>query len=279
MIVAQTRDGKAVTAKDLKADGAMAVLLKDALAPNLVQTLEGSPAFVHGGPFANIAHGCNSVMATRLGAEAGRRGGDRGRLRRRSWRGEVHRHQVPVGRADAVLRGGRGDGAGAEDAWRRGAQRAGHGRTSRRSSAGWPTWRGMSRTWGNSVCRWWSAVNHFTSDTEAEFAAIRDAMARRGWRRSPARTGRDGSAGAEALARAVSRQIDAGQGGVPAAVSDGPEARRQDPHHRAEDLPRRRTSRCPTRWRGGWRASRRPASATCRCASPRRSTASPPIRR
>src|SRR3984957_1367884 len=62
MIVAQTRDGKAVTAKDIKADGAMAVLLKDALAPNLVQTLEGSPAFVHGGPFANIAHGCNSVM-------------------------------------------------------------------------------------------------------------------------------------------------------------------------------------------------------------------------
>ena len=52
---------------DLKADGAMAVLLKDALAPNLVQTLEGSPALVHGGPFANIAHGCNSVMATRLG--------------------------------------------------------------------------------------------------------------------------------------------------------------------------------------------------------------------
>ena len=67
MIVAQKRDGTAVTAKDLKADGAMAVLLKDALAPNLVQTLEGSPAFVHGGPFANIAHGCNSVMATRLG--------------------------------------------------------------------------------------------------------------------------------------------------------------------------------------------------------------------
>src|SRR5271165_1490202 len=67
MIVAQKRDGTAVTAKDLKADGAMAVLLKDALAPNLVQTLEGSPALVHGGPFANIAHGCNSVMATRLG--------------------------------------------------------------------------------------------------------------------------------------------------------------------------------------------------------------------
>src|SRR4051794_40548572 len=66
IVVAQKRDGTLVTAKDLKADGAMAVLLKEALAPNLVQTLEGSPAFVHGGPFANIAHGCNSVMATRL---------------------------------------------------------------------------------------------------------------------------------------------------------------------------------------------------------------------
>ncbi len=64
MIVGQTRAGENVTARDLKADGAMAVLLRDALAPNLVQTLEGSPALVHGGPFANIAHGCNSVIAT-----------------------------------------------------------------------------------------------------------------------------------------------------------------------------------------------------------------------
>ena len=67
MIVGQTREGRSVTAADLKADGAMAVLLRDAFAPNLVQTIEGSPALVHGGPFANIAHGCNSVMATRLG--------------------------------------------------------------------------------------------------------------------------------------------------------------------------------------------------------------------
>jgi formate--tetrahydrofolate ligase len=67
VIVAERRDGSAVTARDLKADGAMAALLRDALMPNLVQTLEGSPALVHGGPFANIAHGCNSVMATRLG--------------------------------------------------------------------------------------------------------------------------------------------------------------------------------------------------------------------
>jgi formate--tetrahydrofolate ligase len=64
IVVAYTRDRKPVRAADLKANGAMTVLLKEALAPNLVQTLEGTPAFIHGGPFANIAHGCNSVLAT-----------------------------------------------------------------------------------------------------------------------------------------------------------------------------------------------------------------------
>ena len=66
IIVAYNYQGEAVTAEQLKANGAMAVLLKDALKPNLVQTLEGTPAFVHGGPFANIAHGCNSVIATKM---------------------------------------------------------------------------------------------------------------------------------------------------------------------------------------------------------------------
>ncbi|MCR5784731.1 MAG: formate--tetrahydrofolate ligase [Eubacterium sp.] len=66
MIVGYTYDDKPVTASDLKAEGAMAALLKDALKPNLVQTLEGTPAFIHGGPFANIAHGCNSVTATKM---------------------------------------------------------------------------------------------------------------------------------------------------------------------------------------------------------------------
>ncbi len=67
IVIGYTRAMKPVTARELGADGAMAALLRDALAPNLVQTLEGSPAFVHGGPFANIAHGCSSVMATRAG--------------------------------------------------------------------------------------------------------------------------------------------------------------------------------------------------------------------
>ncbi len=71
IVVAYTYDGKPVTAADLKAQGAMAALLKDALKPNLVQTLEGTPAFIHGGPFANIAHGCNSVMATKIAMKLG----------------------------------------------------------------------------------------------------------------------------------------------------------------------------------------------------------------
>lgn len=65
MVIAYKRSGVAITAKDLDATGAMALLLKDAIKPNLVQTLENTPAFIHGGPFANIAHGCNSVMATK----------------------------------------------------------------------------------------------------------------------------------------------------------------------------------------------------------------------
>ena len=71
MVVAYTYDGKPVTASDLKAEGAMAALLKDAIKPNLVQTLEHTPAFVHGGPFANIAHGCNSVQATETALKLG----------------------------------------------------------------------------------------------------------------------------------------------------------------------------------------------------------------
>ncbi len=71
MIVGYTYDEQPVTAGDLKAAGAMAALLKDAIKPNLVQTLEGTPAFIHGGPFANIAHGCNSVMATRMALKIG----------------------------------------------------------------------------------------------------------------------------------------------------------------------------------------------------------------
>ena len=71
IIVGYTKENKPITAKDLKADGALTVLLKDAIEPNLVQSLEYTPAIVHGGPFANIAHGCNSVISTKLALKLG----------------------------------------------------------------------------------------------------------------------------------------------------------------------------------------------------------------
>ena len=71
IVIGYNKDGKEVTARDLKAEGAMAVLLHDAILPNLVQTLEGNPAIIHGGPFANIAHGCNSVIATNAAMKLG----------------------------------------------------------------------------------------------------------------------------------------------------------------------------------------------------------------
>src|SRR4029078_8624492 len=78
IVVGATREKKPVTARDLEADGAMTVLLRDALAPNLVQTLEHAPAFVHGGPFANIAHRCSSVIATRAALRLADYGGTEG---------------------------------------------------------------------------------------------------------------------------------------------------------------------------------------------------------
>ena len=134
----------------------MAVLLKDALAPNLVQTLEGSPAFVHGGPFANIAHGCNSVMATRLAlkladvtvTEAGF-GADLGAekfldIKCRS-AGLKPSCAVVVATVRALKM--HGGVAGPISA----------ARMSPRCSAASPTWRDMWRTSASSACRWWSA--------------------------------------------------------------------------------------------------------------------------
>ena len=114
-----TYDGEPVTARQLNAVGAMAALLKDAIKPNLVQTLDGTPAFVHGGPFANIAHGCSSVTATRMAmrvadyavTEAGF-GADLGAEKFLD---------IKCRAADCAGRGGRrGDGARAENARRRG---------------------------------------------------------------------------------------------------------------------------------------------------------------
>jgi formate--tetrahydrofolate ligase len=104
IIAAYTCAGSPITAHDLKAEGAMAALLKDALKPNLVQTLEGTPAFIHGGPFANIAHGCNSITPTRMALKAGRLCCYRGGLCRRPRRGEVSGYQMPYGWIETIRR-------------------------------------------------------------------------------------------------------------------------------------------------------------------------------
>ena len=146
IIVGYTRERKPVRAKDLKAHGAMTALLKEAIAPNLVQTLEGTPAFIHGGPFANIAHGCNSVIGDHHRAQARRLCRHRSRLRRRSRRREIHRHQVPQGRPRARLRGAGRHHPRAQDAWRGARRPTSRRKTSRRWRPAWPTWRAMSRT-------------------------------------------------------------------------------------------------------------------------------------
>jgi formate--tetrahydrofolate ligase len=209
MIVGQTRDHRNITAADLKADGAMSVLLRDAVAPNLVQTLEGTPALVHGGPFANIAHGCNSVMATRLGlkladvvvTEAGF-GADLGgekfldikcrsaalkpscavvvaSVRALKMHGGVARDQLGQENVPAVKRGIANLQRHVEN----------------------------MQKFGLPVV---VGVNHFNSDTDAEFVAVHDAMAALGIEAISCTHWADGGAGAEALARAVANRIDTG---------------------------------------------------------------------
>ena len=210
IIVGQTRDGAAVTSRDLKADGAMAVLLRDALAPNLVQTLEGSPALVHGGPFANIAHGCNSVVATRLGlsladvavTEAGF-GADLGAekfcdIKCRA-AGLSPSACVVVATVRALkMHGGLAKAdLGREDLP---ALRAGLPNLLRHVE--------NMRKFGLPVV---VALNSFTSDTEAEIALVRDALAALGTEAVPCTHWADGAAGASALAEAVERLIAGGQ--------------------------------------------------------------------
>lgn len=207
--VASRRDGSAVTARDLQADGAMAALLRDAFAPNLVQTLEGSPALIHGGPFANIAHGCNSVMATRLGlkladivvTEAGF-GADLGgekfldikcpsagltpscavvvaTLRALKMHGGVVKAELAQEDVGAVARGMINLVRHVENL----------------------------RKFGLPVV---VALNSFASDTSAEFAVVREAMGARGIETVVCTHWTDGAVGTEALGRAVVACIESG---------------------------------------------------------------------
>ncbi len=121
--VGSTYDGEPVTAEQLRAAGSMAVLLKETIKPNLVQTLEGQPAFVHCGPFANIAHGNNSVVADRVALKLARLRRDRERLRLRHGHGEVLRHRLPARRPAPGRRRARRDGQGAEAPRRRPGRR------------------------------------------------------------------------------------------------------------------------------------------------------------
>ena len=209
IIVAYRRDKSPVFARDLKADGAMAVLLKDAIQPNLVQTLENNPAFVHGGPFANIAHGCNSVMATttalKLGdyvvTEAGF-GADLGAEKffdikcRKAGLKPAATVIVATVRAMKMNGGVKKEDLGQEniEAVKKGCANLGR-HIENMKQFGVP-----------AVV----AINHFHSDTEAEIAAVKEFVASMGEEAILCRHWAEGSAGIEELAHKVVQLAESG---------------------------------------------------------------------
>ena len=209
IIVGYTRDRKPVYCRDLKADGAMAVLLKDAMQPNLVQTLENNPAFVHGGPFANIAHGCSSVAATRTAlkladyvvTEAGF-GADLGAEKffdikcRKAGLAPDAVVIVATVRAMKMNGGVKKDDLGAEDvdAVARGCANLGRHIENVRS-------------FGVPAI---VAINHFVTDTDAEIQAVKDHVAGMGCEAVVCRHWAEGSAGITELAERVAEIADSG---------------------------------------------------------------------
>lgn len=211
IIVAYRRDKSPVYARDIKADGAMAVLLKDAMQPNLVQTLENNPAFVHGGPFANIAHGCNSVIATTTAlkcadyvvTEAGF-GADLGAEKfmnikcRKAGLAPSVVVVVATVRAMKMNGGVAKSDLGAENVE---AVRAGCPNLGRHIE--------NMKGFGVPVV---VAINHFVSDTEAEIAAVKDYVAGQGSEAILSTHWADGSEGAIDLATRVAAIADEGAG-------------------------------------------------------------------
>jgi len=209
IVVAARRDRTPITCRDLKADGAMTVLLKDAMQPNLVQTLENNPAFVHGGPFANIAHGCNSVIATttalRLAdfvvTEAGF-GADLGAEKffdikcRKAGLKPAAAVIVATVRALKMNGGVARSDLGAENvnAVQKGCANLG---------------RHISNVKGFGVPVV-VAINHFVSDTEDEIAAVRTYVEEHGSEAFLCRHWAEGSKGIEALAVRVAQLADSG---------------------------------------------------------------------
>ncbi|HEY0125195.1 MAG TPA: formate--tetrahydrofolate ligase [Rhizobium sp.] len=210
IIIGYRRDRTPVYARDLKADGAMAVLLKDAMQPNLVQTLENNPALVHGGPFANIAHGCNSVIATRTAlkladyvvTEAGF-GADLGAEKffdikcRKAGLSPDAAVIVATVRALKMNGGVKKDDLGQEnvEALVKGCANLGRHLAN-------------VRKFGVPVV---VAINHFVSDTEAEIEAVKDYVARLGAEAILCRHWAEGSAGIEDLAYKVVELAESGQ--------------------------------------------------------------------
>ena len=210
IVIAETRDRKLVTLKDVKATGAMTVLLKDALQPNLVQTLEGNPALIHGGPFANIAHGCNSVIATRAGlrladytvTEAGF-GADLGAEKfldikcRQAGISPSAVVIVATVRALKMHGGVNKKDLGSENI---GALEKGFANLARHVT--------NVRNFGLPVV---VAVNHFYADTDAEHAKLRELCSEKlGIEAITCKHWADGGAGAEHLAHAVVRLAEGG---------------------------------------------------------------------
>ena len=206
MIVGQRRDGSFITAGDVKADGAMAVLLQTALMPNLVQSLAGTPALVHGGPFANIAHGCNSLMATRLAlkladivvTEAGfgaDLGGEKFLDIKSRAAGLKPVCAVVVGTVRALKMHG-------------GVAKADLGQENipavTRGSVNLLRHVENMQSFGLPVV---VALNRFTSDTNAEIDAVRAALASVGIEMALCTHWSDGAQGAASLARAVLAEI------------------------------------------------------------------------
>jgi len=206
MVVGARRDGSFVTAADLKADGAMAVLLKDALQPNLVQSLAGTPALVHGGPFANIAHGCNSLAATRLGlkladvvvTEAGfgaDLGGEKFLDIKCRASGLSPSCVVVVGTVRAMKMHG---GVAKADLGREDVAAVARGAANILRHAQ------NMQSFGLPVV---AALNRFTSDTDAEVEAVRAALAGIGIEMALCTHWADGAAGAAQLAALVQARI------------------------------------------------------------------------
>ena len=218
IVVGYRADKTAVTASDLKAVGAMTVLLKDALQPNLVQTLENNPALVHGGPFANIAHGCNSVLATRAAlkladyvvTEAGF-GADLGAEKFF----DIKCRQAGLKPAAVVLvatvRSLKMNGGVAKSELAREDRDA-----VRRGSVNLVRHIENLKLFGLPIV---VAVNHFSSDTAGEIEALAEAAASQGVEAITCRHWAEGSCGTEQLAQKVAALADAGNGGQKASFT------------------------------------------------------------